>query len=54
MTPYATELIAYVRSNMPKGTECEAWLDENIGQGWRERTEQPKVNEIVIEDGEEE
>lgn len=53
MTPYATELLAYIRSNMPKGIDCEAWLDENVN-GWRERTEQPKVNEIVIEDGEEE
>lgn len=50
MTDYATELLAYVRSNMPQGTNCEKWLDENIGQGWRNRTEQPKAGEIIIDE----
>lgn len=52
MTPYATELLAYVRGNMPKGTDCEKWLDENINPLWRLLTEQPSAGVCLIEDGE--
>lgn len=48
MTPYATQLLAYVRGNMPKGTDCEAWLDNNIGENWRLLTEQPSAKTITI------
>lgn len=48
MTPYATQLLAYVRGNMPKGTDCELWLDNNIGENWRELTEQPSAKTITI------
>jgi hypothetical protein len=50
VTDYVKELLAYVLSNTPQGTNCERWLDDNIGQGWRNRTEQPKAGEIIIED----
>lgn len=48
MTPYATQLLAYVRGNMPKGTDCEAWLDANINPLWRLLTEQPSAKTITI------
>lgn len=48
MTPYATELLAYVRGNMPKVTDCEAWLDNNIGENWHELTEPPSAATITI------
>lgn len=48
MTPYATQLLAYVRGNMPKGTDCEAWLDANINPLWRLLTEQSSAKTITI------
>lgn len=48
MTPYATELLAYVRGNMPKGTDCEVWLDANVNPLWRLLTEQPSATTITI------
>ena len=48
MTPYATQLLDYVRGNMPKGTYCEKWLDENINPLWRLLTEQPSAKTITI------
>jgi hypothetical protein len=50
VTDYVKELLAYVLSNTPQGTNCERWLDDNIGQGWRNRTEQPKAGELIIEE----
>lgn len=41
VTPYATELIDYVKGNTPEGTDCEKWLDENIRPGWRQRVNHP-------------
>lgn len=48
MTPYATQLLAYVRGNMPKGTDCEKWLDANINPLWRLLTEQPSAKTITV------
>lgn len=48
MIPYATQLLAYVRGNMPKGTDCEVWLDANVNPLWRLLTEQPSAATITI------
>lgn len=47
MTPYATELLAYTQSQLPKGADAAAWLDSNINPLWRQLCKQPKAKEII-------
>lgn len=47
MTPYATNLLAYTQSHIPKGADAAAWLDRNINQLWRQLSEQPEAKEII-------
>jgi len=47
MTLYATNLLAYTQSQLPKGADAEAWLDMNINPLWRQLSEQPAAKEII-------
>lgn len=47
MTQYATNLLAYTQSQLPKGADAAAWLDRNINPLWRQLSEQPEAKEII-------
>jgi hypothetical protein len=47
MTPYATSLLDYTQSQLPKGADAAAWLDININPLWRQLSEQPAAKEII-------
>lgn len=47
MTLYATNLLAYTQSQLPKGVDAAAWLDRNINTLWRQLSEQPEAKEII-------
>ena len=47
MTPYATNLLTYTQSQLPKGADAAVWLDININPLWRQLSEQPEAKEII-------
>lgn len=47
MTQYATNLLAYTQSQLPKGADAAAWLDRNINLLWRQLSEQPEAKGII-------
>lgn len=47
MTPYATNLLDYTQSQLPKGANAAAWLDRNINPLWRKLSEKPEAKEII-------
>lgn len=54
MTPYATNLLAYTQSHLPKGANAAAWLDGNINPLWRQLSEKLEAKEIIsIDNGSE-